>query len=265
MAVVLHGCRRQTFVPHEDALGTTAKGDEINGADLTLCDDFEGETLAAFWRPGNYGSGRYEPGAVALDTGYSRNGSCSVRITVHEGDIEQTGDSGQLNERAELDSGKHPLVGKDCWYGFSFLVPADFPIVDVRLVIAQWKQSALDGSPLIAQRFRDGTHYLTVRVPDGSPGEMRSYRLPELVVDRWHDMVYHIRFSTMDDGLVEVWVNGEKVVSHRGSIAFPDGEENIYQKMGLYRDRWPEPMTIYFDAFSLGDSFAAVDPARFDR
>ena len=29
------------------------------------------------------------------------------------------------------------------WYGFSFLIPAGFPIVDNRLVIAQWKQDGV--------------------------------------------------------------------------------------------------------------------------
>ena len=78
-------------------------------------------------------------------------------------------------------------------------------------------------------------------------------------------MVYHIRFSRGDDGLVEMWMNGSRVVSHKGATAFKAGEDDIYNKFGLYRDRWKDPMTIYFDNYTLADSFAAVDPARFDR
>jgi hypothetical protein len=77
--------------------------------------------------------------------------------------------------------------------------------------------------------------------------------------------VYHVRFSTDTDGRVEVWVDGKQVVSHKGDTADKDGENKFYNKIGLYRDRWKEPMTVYFDNYTLGDSYAAVDPARFDR
>ena len=78
-------------------------------------------------------------------------------------------------------------------------------------------------------------------------------------------MVYHSRFSRGEDGLVEVWMNGSCVVTYKGSTAFKEGEDSIYNKVGLYRDRWKEPMTIYFDNYTLADRFAAVDPARFDQ
>jgi hypothetical protein len=35
-------------------------------------------------------------------------------------------------------------------------------------------------------------------------------------------------------------------------------------KIGLYRDRMKQPMTIYFDNYALGDSYETVDPARFE-
>ena len=57
------------------------------------------------------------------------------------------GDDGKHTERAELDSGKHAFVGRDVWYGFSFLIPPSFPVVDNRLVIAQWKQTARAAAP----------------------------------------------------------------------------------------------------------------------
>jgi hypothetical protein len=53
---------------------------------------------------GSYGSARCEPCAVIFTTEQPRCGAQSARITVREGNIEQVGDSGQLNERAELDS-----------------------------------------------------------------------------------------------------------------------------------------------------------------
>jgi len=225
----------------------------------SLSDDFEGTPLALFWLPGLAGSGRYEPGAVALTSERARSGKSCVRITVKEGDILQTGDDGKETERAELDSGQHPLVGRDVWYGFSVYVPEDFPIVDDRLVIAQWKQADLQGSPLVAQRFRRGRHDLTIRAQDD-----RHVALPKLELGRWHDMIYHIRFAAGDDGRVQVWMNGRQVADVKGPVTLAAGGDRVYNKFGLYRDRWPAPMTIYFDNYAMDAGKSNVDPARFD-
>lgn len=226
-----------------------------------LFDDFEAGELAPFWAPGDYGSGRFEPGAIEVVRGEARRGERSVRVTVRPGDVAQRGSDGEATERAELDSGKGPLLGRDVWTGYAFRVPADFPVVDVRLCFSQWKQEG-QGSPLVAQRYRDGRHYLTIRRPGRSTLEVD---LPRLEHGRWHDMVVRIRVSTSErDGRVEAWMDGELVVSHRGATAFAAGEDRFYHKVGLYRDHWPVPMTISFDAYARGGSFADVDPARLD-
>lgn len=233
--------------------------------DVSLYDGFETGQIAGFWQPGDHGSGRFEPGAVSIVSERARSGSSCVKITVNEGDIEQTGSDGKLTERAELDSGKHPMLRRDVWCGFSFLVPDGFPIVDNRLVISQWKQSPGESGPLIAQRYRAGRHDLTIHV-DGDPrSKKQRYSLPEIQQGRWTDIVYHIRFSNENDGFVEVWINGKREVNHRGITAHSTGEDLFYNKFGLYRDRWKSPMTIYFDEYTLGSNYEDVDPARLDR
>jgi hypothetical protein len=215
--------------------------------------------------PGNYGAGRYAPGAVTVSRDYARSGIRSVRITVREGDIEQVSDDGLCTEWAELDSSQHPFVGRDVWFGFAFLVPPGFPVIDNRLVIAQWKQSGLSGRRLVAERFRNGKHELTIGFPDSTRGKTEHHDLPRIEFGRWNDMVYHIRFSSGPDGFVTVWMNGRKVAEYKGATAFKSRENQIYNKIGLYRDRWKEPMTIYFDNYAVGGSFAAVDPAKAER
>jgi hypothetical protein len=229
-----------------------------------LRDGFEGDALAAFWRPGDYGSGRFAPGAVVLSDERARSGLRSAQITVREGDVAQLGDSGRANERAELDSGKWPLLDREVWCGFSFFVPADFPIVEARLVLAQWKQSGLEGSPIVAQRFQGGRHYVTIRDLTTRGSWRKTIELPPIAPERWTDMVYHLRFASDPSGLVEIWLDGERVASVPGETASPEGEGSFYHKLGLYRDKMAEPMTIFVDNYALGASFASVDPARFD-
>ena len=268
VAVLTTGCDR----PPPAATGRAAVAEQPVGSSaqprkglrMPLADGFEGDSVAGFWLPGNYGTGSYEPGAVVISKDYARSGTRSVRITVKEGDIGARGDDSQRVERAELDSGHYPLLGQDVWYGFSFLLPPGFPIVNNRLVIASCKQSDVEGSPLIGQRFRGGKHSVTIRAP-GVSGIGKSHPLPDIQLGRWNDMVYHVRYSTGDDGMIEVWMNGARVVSYRGATASKEGADRFYHKVGLYRDRWKEPMTMYLDNYTVGDSFEGVDPSTFDR
>jgi hypothetical protein len=177
-----------------------------------------------------------------------------VAITVHEGDIDAAGDAGTRVERDELDSGHFHLLGRDAWYGFSLLVPKDFPIVDNRLVIGTCKQADVP-RPIMAQRFRNGHHTLTVE----SQGHKAAFNLPPVPLGKRIDMIYHLRYSTGQDGVVEVWMNGRPVVKYQGPTAETDAKKTFYNKIGLYRDRFPEPMTIYYDNYTMGGSKDAVD------
>src|SRR5262245_24229369 len=126
--VFLCGCEGRNASDHAPEAAAPA-----GKAEPKLFDGFEGTAVAPFWRPGDAGEGRYAPGAVAISREHARSGAASVKITVREGDIEQKGDDGNLTERAELDSGKQPVVGGEAWYGFSVLVPPGFSVVDNRL------------------------------------------------------------------------------------------------------------------------------------
>jgi len=260
MTFVWSGCAAR-----EREASTSAPPSDQARSSIALRDGFEGASLREFWRPGDHGSGRYEPGAVVLCDQFARGGRRSARITLWQGAVAQTGDSGQPNERAELDSGKHPVLDQDLWYGFSFLVPPEFPIVNTRLVLTQWKQSGLEGSPVVAQRYVGGRHFVTIRDLSTRGRWRKKYSLPDIVAGRWNDMVYHIRFAADDTGFVEIWMNGKHVARFDGPTAALRGQGQFYHKMGLYRDRMAEPMTMYFDNYAIGDSFDAVDPGRFDQ
>lgn len=80
----------------------------------------------------------------------------------------------------------------------------------------------------------------------------------------WVDMVVHLRVAGRADDMIEVWANGQPVVTVRGPVGSPAAHDQ-YFKFGPYRDPSPAPLVVRFDDFSRGDSFAAVDPRRFDK
>jgi hypothetical protein len=211
-----------------------------------LHDDFENPQPASFWLPPNYGSGLYVPGAVTISTNYARTGKQSLRVTVHEGDVASPGGNGKITERADLDSGHFPLLGKEALYSFSVLFPKDFPVVDNRLVFGTCKQSDVP-RPILAERFRKGRHTFTIE----ARGKRTEYKLPKLTLGQWHDIKYHVRYDTNATGFVRAWFDGRQVVDYHGPTAEPRYKNAFYHKMGLYRDRIPQPMTAYFDDFKM--------------
>lgn len=85
----------------------------------------------------------------------------------------------------------------------------------------------------------------------------------------WVDMVYRIRGGRTDNrfgprapGEIEVWANGEKIVSVRGNIGYTIAraprQTGQYFKFGIYRDNVPGTVTVRFDEFSLGETYESV-------
>lgn len=228
------------------------------GTALPSClhfDSFEGQEVdSGFWSKTWWVSGQ-----SGVDDQVYSEGLSSLRVTVKEGDHRLFGKSGQATERCELvEKNRHPL-NEDLWYSFSVYVPSDFPMEDVRLVMGQWKQTALalykKHSPVIAQRYRNGNFSITINNDAGqqtvfTTGDEQNPAL----IGGWTEFRYHLRFSKAQDGVLEVWMNGELVVNYEGQLAYSDDLNTCYFRLGLYRDRLDVPMTVYFDDFRVESS-----------
>jgi polysaccharide lyase-like protein len=235
--------------PAEDAKAQTP-GDVYDG--------FEAPELSPVWDPG-----KFDPGAVTMQSDVVRAGQRAARIGLRPGDYYEPGTNGDLaTERAELMESRK-LISKEGTryeYTFSLFVPPDFPIVPTRLVIAQWKQycpgaaPCSNDSPVLAVRYIGGTLQITQTL--GHDRRIRLYRGTNDLRGKWTDFKFDVRFAPDETGRVEVWVDGTRVVDHRGATAYPEGPGSgyptpsvFYFKMGLYRDGMSEPMTLYFDEY----------------
>ncbi|HEY7138992.1 MAG TPA: polysaccharide lyase [Methylomirabilota bacterium] len=210
-----------------------------------ITDGFETEGLGNLWNP------RYAtPGRVTVQREVVHSGSAALRVEIHEGDVPMVGAEGTETERTEVQEADAltPHLGETHEYGFSMYVPADFPIVETRLVTAQWHQrcvACLKRSPVVAQRYRRGVLSITV---DSASGRTTVYRYPGKIQGRWIDLRYRIRFG-LTDGAVAVWLDGTQVVDYKGPLGYPDDGPEVDFRFGLYRDRLATPMVIYFDDF----------------
>jgi hypothetical protein len=143
-------------------------------------------------------------------------------------------------------------------YRFSMFLPDTFPIVPVRLVIAQWKEycngkdSCSNDSPIVALRYVSDTLQITLNTGKHAKVlyKVRGTR------NQWLDFDFLIRFTRNEDGIIVASINNKEVVNYKGVTSYPNGngyrldKNRYYFKMGLYRDLMPEPMCIYIDDYS---------------
>ena len=210
-------------------------------------DGFE-QKISSFWL-----LNKIEQDSILIQNQYVKSGKTSLRIQLFPGEKKDTGSDGEATERAELQEGKEIFLplGTEAKYNISFFLPPDFPIVDRRLVIMQWKQLCancfLKRSPILAERYRNGKLYITV---NRAEGQQTIFEETSDIRGQWIDMAYQVRFSANpNQGFVKIWKNGVLVAEYKGALGYEDDRPFTYFKFGLYRDSLAIPMVIYFDDF----------------
>jgi len=226
-------------------------------ARVDVYDAFETRALSNIWE-----TDKFVGGAVTMQSEVVRAGRGAAGVVLHSRDKFEAGVNGEKDsERAELTEAEKLLSREDTVYEFSFsmLIPADFPLVPTRLVIAQWKQdchghaACSNDSPVVAVCYVSGVLQITQQT---SRHRTVLFATGEDRRGKWTDFRFQIRFSAHENGLLRAWLNGKPVVDYRGVNAYPENAatgyanpSRFYFKMGLYRDLMAEPMTIYIDEY----------------
>jgi len=74
----------------------------------------------------------------------------------------------------------------------------------------------------------------------------------------WIDWTFRVRWSYGEDGLTEVWRNGEIVMQRKGPNTYNDFR-GVYLKLGLYHPVRHE--TVYLDRISISDAEGPIQEA----
>jgi hypothetical protein len=222
---------------------------------MSVYDDFEASALSRIWS-----TGRMELHSFEIQSGVVRKGKSAAKITLRNGDVVEPGnDSSLASERDELEEAENLMSVEEARYEyqFSMFLPDSFPIVRTRLIIAQWKQKCpatpcSDDAPILAIRYQSGKLFITLNTDSG---RRRLYELNEEIRNRWLDFRFQIRFSKNNNGEVTVFLNDKNIINYKGITSYTEqrgyhpNNNRYYFKMGLYRDRMPEPMMIYIDDY----------------
>jgi len=227
-------------------------------APTSLYDGFETPALGTMWM-----KQLLAPGSYAVESDVVRAGHSALRITVRPHDFFMAGSPGTADtERDELAEAWPYTTRRDVPYEFSWsmYLPKDFPIVPVRLVVAQWwewcRSSDLpcgNDSPVLAVRYIGGELLIT---QDLDRKYSVLYQAKRDLRGRWLDLRFQVRFTPEATGFVRAWLDGRQVVDFAGATSNPENTKTGYAlpellpfRMGLYRNAMQEPMTIYLDEY----------------
>lgn len=227
----------------------------IQGRKIRVYDGFESPGLSYHWS-----ESRMVPTAFRVQSEIVRAGNSAAEITVRPGDRrEPASDDGNATERDELLEAwwLYARLNRTYRYSFSLYLPADFPIVPTRLVLAQWKQlcewtRCRPDNPVLAIRYQNGALFVT-RQDDHARSVL--YSTNREMRGRWLDFRFETRFSREQDGRIDAWLNGESIIHYKGPTVYQwqrgyPAHGYVYFKTGLYRDEMQLPMTIYLDEYS---------------
>jgi|GEM_PF-3926907 len=228
-------------------------------------DGFEEPLSAAAWQVDADDGCRIETTALA-----ARSGSRALRIDAPK------------DERCELVPRlfgpyaqkvfREPF-GKDRWYAFSVYIERledDAPPEDLgeNTIVAQWHSSPDpflgEGGrgPPLALRIHEGRWGLTFGW-DSNPISTRQHIagvwefVGPVETGRWIDWTFHVRWSIGEDGVTEVWRDGELVLQRNGPNTYGD-LRGVYLKLGLYHPT--SDSTILIDEVSLGNADPRLRP-----
>ena len=225
-----------------------------------------------------------------------REGNKALRFELRQSDP----DSNIGSKRIQLEGSQGAKAGKrEVWHSFSIFLPNDYtkdPSSEIlwemhsipdgfpSKQIEPWRSAPLElmtENGVWRVNWRWDSRKLTPFPDAGSwtpPEGSKSMGLGAYQTGRWVDLVVHVKWSFEADGLLEVFKNGEKIISEKGPIGYND-DKAPYQKIGIYKWQWmpnqpswnPVSTTtkrvVYFDKVNsyLGTSNTVKKPISQDE
>jgi hypothetical protein len=207
---------------------------------------------------------KVEPKRRSRFVSTARDGRQAVELVTLPGDDQVHGAGDWERDDLELEpSPDYCNEGQDEWWAVSVLFPDGYEPTTGLGEVMNFHQDGSGGPP----------NFNVVAKPDGlrldgfygelkNPGEYK-VELGEIRRNEWYDFVYHVKWTSKDDGLFVAWLNGSKVLVHRGPTLYAG--LSCYFKLANYHTSSLRPSAIIFDRLIRGTSADAVALSRLER
>ena len=150
-------------------------------------------------------------------------------------------------------------LNKEYWHSLSLYIPseADFdPKIETGLF-------QFHGKPNVAWKF----HFNDIRglyvtsYTDMYKG--KTFQKPEQFLDKWNDVIIQVIHSTDPKGILNVWINGEKVYEFKGITTLRKGKP--YFKFGIYNTAKPVGNPEFNNGANFKNIWVYFDEIRFSE
>jgi hypothetical protein len=224
-----------------------------------------------------------EPGRATI-VNFGRDGGTALRLRTEPGDNNVVG-SGAM-ERADVYLAQPfgaPIVyneGEEQWWSISMMLGSDFTFPRWQpYELVNFHHEGGSGANLFTFAFRaDPTGdmkpgILRFRGAAGNTSASPAVRyegaaIPSPQRDVWYDIVFHVRWSSKNDGFFHAWVNGKKYLAHNGPTLYAG--EGAYLKLANYHSPVCDPYpacigthsasSVIYDRVIQGTTALAVSP-----
>lgn len=237
-----------------------------NSKNLIVVDGFEGGVNLKTWR---------KVPAFYKTSNISREGKQSVHFLPDK--------SGGKRSELVLTKGKGNFVwGQEYWVGFSVNVrvaPKGF-----RIISQHHSTPGVGADGKTDWSFAAGGNSFTLKAEDGNFVIYTSTnpKFTNLVItkggatrgtvsvsrpytlNKWHDIVMHFRYASDNTGIMEIWMDGNKIVNvkngptvNKFDVAGRPKTPKQYQKIGFYHGTKEPIGEVLYDAFRIGGANAS--------
>lgn len=196
-------------------------------------------------------------------------GSYLLRVEAKNGDYSSADDRREDRTHVELSYDAAHDLGQTLWYRHNYLFPSGFQTSGDYLIVSQLHDcGAPSHSPPVSIRVASSGELQASRRNDAGRTDRNLGVNVEQAANenRWIEVVYGYRPSLGADGLLEVWVDGQKRTTFTGpSLQTGAGTCRhggyVYLREGQYRSNQANATVVYHDGTAIGPSRESVASA----
>lgn len=188
------------------------------------------------------------------------------RFELRNGDEVST--STKTSARAEILFPKQTY--KERWYAVSIFFPLSGYSKDrVTEIIMQWHQGS--NSPPNSIRVADDKivfRSIKQNITSNSDSNYINYPIANVERGKWNEFIFHYIHSPYSDGLIEIWYNGKKLHTIKGTNM--RSESSLPRlKVGVYKWKWDNGGTsdtskriLFFDNLVIANENSTIDDVK---
>ncbi len=241
-----------------------------DSGNLIYKETFENPELYNNPQAGDFYLEHAENHSFSIEENIVKEGSQAGRFEIKKSDSKIWG-----GHRTEMSQAQNTARAEG-WYGFSQYFPASYTSGSTGEVIGQWHDQADDGehvdrSPSNTLLTVDGRIKWMARwdadkiMDSGYSDGLEYIDLGAIPNNEWIDWVVHIKYSHTNTGILEVWMNGEKVIDRQNMPNSYNDDAYPYFKFGVYKWNWGSDSSqkvIYYDEVRIGTENSSYDEVK---